>query len=207
MVAVGILVAPAKAHADQFDAGTLIIPMDTDYQDLGMFRAYGLVYQLLLADIPVRWAIRGDKLPFEFDFSAQATDVASGEPIPMHDYRGGPWIIDSSDAAEALPIVQAWQTANPDVAVHEATMAFEAEISHYLIVAPTIAMIADGNQDIARSYMEAAGIADSTGDLLWPNTSPDMLDIVELSGPTTDNHRDGSLVAATKASCATTRSW
>jgi MYXO-CTERM domain-containing protein len=198
IVLVGVLAAPhawagGDPDTDQFDVGTLIIPMDTDYQDVGMLRAYGLVYQLLLNGVPVRWAIRGDKSPFEADFSATATDVASGEPVPMHDYRGGPWIIDSSDAAEALPIVQAWQVGNPDVAVHEATLGFEAEVGHYLVVAPTIAMIADGNQDIARGYLEAAGIPDSNGDLLWPNTSLDMLDILELSGPTIDNHRDGAL--------------
>lgn len=192
IAAVGILAAP-DARADPFDVGTLIIPMDTDYQDHGMLRAYGLVYQLLLEGIPVRWAIRGDKSPFEADFSATATDLASGDPVPMHDYRGGPWIIDSSDAADALPIVQAWQQDNPNVAVHEATIEFEAEIGYYLIVAPTIAMIADGNQNIARRYMAAAGIPDSTGDLLWPDISPDMLDVAELSGPTTDDHRDGAL--------------
>jgi MYXO-CTERM domain-containing protein len=188
-----ITLAGGDPDSDQFEVGTLIIPMDTDYQDMGMLRAFGLVYQLLLDGIPVRWAIRGDKLPGGMDFSATATDLLTGEPIPLHDYRGGPWIIDSNDATEALPIVQAWQVDNPEVAVHAA---FDAEVGHYLVVAPTIAMVADGNQDIARGYMEAAGIADSTGNLLWPDDSPDMLDIDELMGPTTDNHRDGSLFDA-----------
>ena len=189
--------AIAQAGSDpdnvQFDAGTLIIPMDTDYQDMGMLRAFGLVYELLRNDIPVRWAIRDDKLPLGTDFSAMGTDLQTGEPIPMHDYRGGPWIIDSSDAAEALPIIEAWQQANPNVAVHEASAGFEAMVGHYLVVAPTIAMVADGNQQIARKYMLAAGIPDSAGDLMWPDSSPDMLDIDELMGATTDNHRDGSL--------------
>ncbi|WP_146157614.1 DUF11 domain-containing protein [Enhygromyxa salina] len=195
----GLLVMSPEARAggdadkDQFDAGTLIIPMDTDYQDMGMLRAYGLVYELLSNDVPVRWAINPDKLQDGADFSASATDVASGEPVPIHDYRGGPWIIDSSDAAAALPIIMAWQQANPNVAVHETTAAFEADVGHYLVVAPTIAMIADGNQKIARGYMAAAGIPDSTGDLSWPDSSPDMLDVEELSGPTEANHRDGSL--------------
>jgi hypothetical protein len=193
MLAAGSLLAPTRAAADEFEAGSLIIPMDTDYQDMGMFRAFGLVYQLLLEGVPVRWTIRSDKLHGEADFSASAMNVVDGEPIPMHDYRGGPWVIDAADAEAAMPIVQAWQQANPEVAVHEATAPFEADVARYLVVAPTIAMIADGNQDIARGYLEAAGIADSVGDLLWPNTSPDMLDVAELSGPTTDNHRDGLL--------------
>ncbi|HLT35349.1 MAG TPA: MYXO-CTERM sorting domain-containing protein, partial [Enhygromyxa sp.] len=185
-----------SAAADPFAAGSLIIPMDTDYQDMGMLRAFGLVYELLLNDVPVRWAIRSDKLHGETDFSASATDLLSGEAIPLHDYRGGPWIIDAADAADALPIIEAWQQANPNVAVHEATADFDAEVGHYLVVAPTIAMIADGNQKIARKYMEAAGIPDSTGDLAWPDASPDMLDPLELAGPTVDNHRDGALFDA-----------
>jgi hypothetical protein len=188
--------AGGDPDSDQFEIGTLIIPMDTDYQDMGMLRAFGLVYELLRNGVPVRWAIRSDKLPGEADFSAMGTDLLTGEPIPMHDYRGGPWVIDASDAAEALPIVQAWQLDNPEVAVHEVSGAFEAEVGHYLVVAPTIAMIADGNQDIARGYMAAAGIADSTGNLAWPDSSPDMLDIDELAGATIDNHRDGSLFDA-----------
>ncbi|WP_146155237.1 MYXO-CTERM sorting domain-containing protein [Enhygromyxa salina] len=185
--------AGGDPQLDQFDVGTLIIPMDTDYQDMGMLRAYGLVYELLSNDVPVRWAINDAKAQDGTDFSAAATDLATGDPIPMHDYRGGPWVIDAADAAEALPIVEAWQQQNPDLAVHEASVAFEAEVGHYLVVAPTIAMIADGNQKIARGYLAAAGIPDSTGDLLWPDDSPDMLDVDELSGPTEDNHRDGLL--------------
>ncbi|MFO7565133.1 MAG: hypothetical protein R6X02_20975 [Enhygromyxa sp.] len=192
-VCAGTLGYSPLAAADPFAAGSLIIPMDTDYQDMGMLRAFGLVYELLHNDVPVRWAIRGDKDHLGSDFSASATDLLSGDPIPLHDYRGGPWIIDAADAAEALPIIEAWQQANPNVAVHEASAEFEAEIGHYLVVAPTIAMIADGNQKIARKYMEAAGIPDSTGDLSWPDASPDMLDPDELAGPTTENHRDGAL--------------
>jgi len=184
---------PGVAEADEFAAGSLIIPMDTDFQDLGMLRAYGLVYQLLYEGVPVRWVIRSDKLHGEADFTASATDVLSAEPVPMHDYRGGPFVIDAADADTALPIIATWQLANPTVAVHETTGPFEADVARYLIVAPTIAMIADGNQKIARKYMAAAAIPDSVGDLLWPDSSPDMLDIDELSGPTTDDHRDGAL--------------
>jgi len=180
-------------NLDQFEAGTLIIPMDTDYQDMGMLRAFGLVYDLLYNDVPVRWVIRGDKLHGESDFSAAAVDVLSGEPIPLHAYRGGPWVVDAADAQAALPVIAAWQVANPNVAVHETTSGFEAEVAHYLVVAPTIAMVADGNQKIARKYMLAAGIPDSVGDLSWPDSSPDMLTINELAGPTTQNHRDGAL--------------
>jgi MYXO-CTERM domain-containing protein len=192
-VCAGVLSFSPAAHADPFAAGSLIIPMDTDYQDMGMLRAFGLVYELLRNGVPVRWTVRSDKLFGEYDFTASATDLLSGEPIPMHDYRGGPWVIDAMDAADALPIIEAWQQLNPEVAVHEATAEFEAEVGRYLVVAPTIAMVADGNQKIARGYMQAAGIPDSTLSLGWLDTSPDMLTPLELAGPTTDNHSDGAL--------------
>jgi MYXO-CTERM domain-containing protein len=184
---------PGRAAADEFEAGSLIIPMDTDFQDMGMLRAYGLVYQLLLEGVPVRWVIRSDKLHGEADFSTSAINILDGQPIPLHDYRGGPFVIDAGDAEAAMPIVEAWQQANSTTAVHEASAAFEADVARYLVVAPTIAMIADGNQKIARKYMAAAAIPDSVGDLLWPDTSPDMLDIDELAGPSVEDHHDGLL--------------
>jgi hypothetical protein len=192
-VCVSVLGYSSAASADPFAAGSLIIPMDTSYQDMGMLRAFGLVYELLRNDVPVHWAIDSGKPKGGADFTASATDVQSGVAIAMHGYRGGPWIIDAADAAAALPIIQAWQQANPNVRVHQATDVFEAEISRHLVVAPTIAMVADGNQKIARKYMQAAGIPDSTGNLNWPDNSPDMLTPSEIAGPTVNNHSDGAL--------------
>jgi len=185
---------PGVAVADEFAAGSLIIPMDTDYQDTGMLRAYGLVYELLRQGVPVRWMIQSGKANGGVDFTASGTDLMSGAAIDGHGYRGGPWVVDAADAALAMPIVEAWQVDSPEVAVHEAGAAFTGEVSRTLLVAPTIAMMADGNQKIARKYMMAAGIPDSLGDPLWPDGSPDMLDPEELSGANVvDNHHDGAL--------------
>ncbi|WP_434415053.1 hypothetical protein [Nannocystis pusilla] len=182
-----------SAAADDFAAGSLIVPMDTTYQDLGMFEAYGLVYELLRQGVPVRWVIKVGKGYSEIDFTATSTDVRTGNAIPAHGYRGGPWVIDAADAAAAMPIVEAWQTKNANTTVHEATVAFTGDVARLLVVAPTIAMMADGNQKIARKYMMAAKIPDSVGDPLWPDTGPDMLDPLELAGPTSDDHGDGAL--------------
>lgn len=191
------LALPTSAAADDFAAGSLIIPMDTDHQDMGMLRAYGLVYELLRQGVPVRWVIKTGKQNGDADFTASATDVLSGAAIDEHGYRGGPWVVDAADADMAMPFVEAWQTDNPEVAVHAATAAFSGDVARTLVVAPTIAMMADGNQKIARTYMIAAGIPDSAGDLGWPDSSPDMLDPVEISGPDTmTNHRDGALFDA-----------
>ena len=185
---------PARAAADDFAAGSLIIPMDTDYQDAGMLRAYGLVYELLRQGVPVRWVIKTGKQIGDADFTASATDVMSGAAIDDHGYRGGPWVVDAADAAAAAPIVEAWQTDNPEVAVHEAAALFTGDVARLLVIAPSIAMMADGNQKIARKYMQAAGIPDSVGDPAWPDSSPDMLDPDELSGDNiVDVHNDGAL--------------
>jgi uncharacterized repeat protein (TIGR01451 family)/MYXO-CTERM domain-containing protein len=183
----------STAHADDFAAGSLIIPMDTVMQDEGMLRAYGLVYDLLRNGVPVRWVIRPDKGFGEPDFTATCTDVASGTALPAHDYRGGPWVVDATDAADAQPIVAAWQAQFPETTVHEASEPFEGEVSRYLVVAPTIAMHADGNEGIARDYMLAAAIPDSTLDYTWPDSSPDMLEPEEVAGPTDVDHADGQL--------------
>ena len=192
-----IISLAANAGADTFASGSLIIPMETTYQDLGMFRAYGLVYSLLRQGVPVRWVLQPGKAFQGVDFIASAVDHQNSSlVITNHGYRAGPWVIDSANAAAALPIIDAWQTANPNVKVHVATAAFTGVVARYLVAAPRIAMHADGNQAIARGYLQAAGIPDSTLDTTWPNTSPDMLTPLQVAGPTSTNHRDGALFDA-----------
>jgi hypothetical protein len=50
---VAILARPAIAVSRSYAANSLIIPMDIDYQDSGMFQGYGLVYKLLTNGVPV----------------------------------------------------------------------------------------------------------------------------------------------------------
>ncbi len=170
--------------------------MDTSYQDFGMFEAYGLVYELLRQGVHVQWVIRDGKDSGDDDFVASALDHVSQDAIDNHGYRGGPFVVRAADAIDAIPIIDAWQQEHPDTVVHEATQAFDGDVAHTLVAAPTIAMMADGNQDIARGYMQAAKIPDSTGDLDWPDDSPDMLDPEELAGPTEEAHDDGALFDA-----------
>lgn len=190
--ALATLLGSGVASAETFPAGSLIVPMDTDHQDLGMFKAYGLVYQLLLNDVPVSWTIRSGKGFGEVDFTTDATDYATGVPITAHAYRAGPWVVHADDASAAQPIVEAWQASHVTT-VHIAMNEFFADVSKRLVAAPTIAMFADGNQKIARGYVQAAGIPDSTGNPAWPDSSPDMLTVARTAGPTNTNHADGAL--------------
>src|SRR5438093_1496844 len=103
----------------QFAPGSLIIPMDVDYQDAGMLKAFGLLDKLLRAGVPVSWCIKTPKVVvdvakgrFEDDFTASAKDLKSGALVNAHGYRGGPFVIAAADAGAAMPIITAWQAAN-----------------------------------------------------------------------------------------------
>jgi uncharacterized repeat protein (TIGR01451 family)/MYXO-CTERM domain-containing protein len=189
------LAAASEAHADSFAAGSLIVPMDTDYQDSGLLKAYGLVYSLLRSGVPVRWVIKSGKSVGAADFTASAKDHKTSAVITAHGYRGGPFVVDAADTAKAIPVIDAWQATNAAVAVHETTTVFVGDVARTLVAAPKIAMHADGNQAIAVSYLTAAGIPDSTG-AMWLATSPDLLTPAQVAGPTTTNHTDGALFDA-----------
>src|SRR5680860_763733 len=164
---------------ENFGVGTLIIPMDATYQNLGMYRAYGLVYNLLSNGIPVKWVIQSGKAFNGTDFTASATDFQSGTIITNHNYSGGPYIIDSAFAAAAAPFITAWQVANPNVKVHVATAPFSADIAATMQRAPRIAVEAS-NSGIVTTYLNAAGIRDSIGDV-WSSASPGVLSESEIA--------------------------
>jgi hypothetical protein len=194
LVTVEVFLCSTAVHADTFGTGSLIIPMDTTYQNAGMLRAYGLLYKLLQGSVTVRWVINPAKAYGGTDFTASATDLKTSAVITNYGYRGGPFVIDSANAAAAMPIIQAWWASlpTPVVAVHSATAPFSGTVTKVLIAAPRIAILADGNQGIAISYLNAAGIPDSQGSA-WPTTSPDLLTPAQVAGPTTTNHQDGAL--------------
>jgi uncharacterized repeat protein (TIGR01451 family) len=188
----------AAAPAVTFASGSIIIPMDVDYQDAGMLKAFGLLDKLLRAGVPVAWCIKTPKMVvdaaagrFEDDFTASATDFKSGATITQHGYRGGPFVIAAADAGAATPVITAWQAANTTT-VHVATSSFSAQVSRRLTVAPRIAILADGNESIAFSYLNAAGILDENNKI-WSLTSPSVLTPAQVAGPTSTSHTDGAL--------------
>jgi len=152
--------------------------------------------------------------------------MSPGSMISSHGYRGGPFVVDASQADEARAVVDAWNDsstwdANPwarrsvfnVVTVHETTGAFTGHVRKEMIAAPTIAVFSDGNEDIATSYIRAAGIPQSNGmefptgrcgmTNCGPGTmNPDMLTVVSIMGemgtcdaPNVD-HRNGALFTA-----------
>jgi len=208
VVLVGFLMfgaAPAQAGDVTFAEDSLIIPMDTTYQPLGLFKTFGMVQQLLLANVPVYWAIKPGKQvgnPGDADFTATAEDVLTSAPITGYGYRGGPWVIAAADASAAMAVIGPWQTANPTTTVHHATAAFVAPISRTLTAAPTIGVFADGNEDVAFGYLNAAGLKDRLGQS-WPTNKlgdysayPDVLTAAQVAGPSYSAPNDGKLFDA-----------
>lgn len=131
-------VKSAKGLPLSFAKGSLIIPMDTDTtgnhasynQNLGMWKAYGLIDRLLQNGIPVYWVIKVNKSYNDIDFTASSvSDLRTLTGLGSWDYRSGPFIIDSTNAGAALPIITAWwaQKGNqPNV--HKALASVNAEV-------------------------------------------------------------------------------
>ena len=207
----GCLLISSRAAADQFAPGSLVIPMDTTYQDQGTLTAFGLVHELLRANVRIHWAIKSGKAQGDADFTASGTALGTGTTISDHGYRAGAFVIDSADRARALPIITAWQNDHAATAVHDMS-AFDAEIHKTLSAAPRIAVFVDGNEDIAFGYLNAAGIHDSVGQP-WPATilndysaHPDVLTPEAIRGSTTAGSADGALLRSdgTPAYCQVT---
>lgn len=145
----------------------------------------------------------------------------AGDLIANHGYRGGPFVIAAADKAAAIAIISEWNDENSDrpwsqrtgfriVSVHETTAAFTGNVAKSMVVAPSIAVFSDGNEDIATQYLRAAGIRQSNGfefpankcgdNDCGPGTgNPDMLTVPSIMGDmgTCDNinydHKNGSL--------------
>ena len=206
IVMIAALYGPAQAADKLYQTGSLIIPMDTTYQDNGMLSAYGLVYELLRNGVDVDWAIQPGKAYGGVDFTASAIDVQSSAAIVAHGYFGGPFVVDASRSTQALPVVMAWQVAHSQVKVHQATAPFTAAVSRQLLNPPDIAVFADGKEDIAFGYLNAAGIPMSNG-AVWPaaidnsglytcpgtKCCPDCKNEAGTAGASTSSHTDGGL--------------
>lgn len=179
-----------QAGTVNFDSGSLIIPMDADTggnhatynQNLGMWKAYGLLYRLLSNGVPVHWAENTSKTSSNtVDFTASAVeDLRTNAALGSWDYRGGPFIVAAADVPRATPIIQGWwaqQGNQPNV--HVATAAFSAEAQVTLRSAPRIANEAT-NASIAMAYYNVAGIPDLNGNP-WSSTSPNILTQTQIA--------------------------
>ncbi|HWI18634.1 MAG TPA: hypothetical protein VNT81_12860 [Vicinamibacterales bacterium] len=188
----------ASADAITFPAGSLIVPMDIDPngQDRGMLRAYGLVYELLRAGIPVHWTINELKVTDGVDFTVSGVVLESVRNNTLignsRAYRGGPFVVAADDAPAALSIIEQWQNVPGDeTVVHRLVSgSFTANVSRRLVAAPRIAIPIDGGEQVAFNNLNAAGIRDAVGGA-WSHASPDVLTEQSIVGGPAMN--DGAL--------------
>jgi MYXO-CTERM domain-containing protein len=209
-VQVDWVIDPAKTwHAARCDSAGDPCPWDCAEEGSGVKCSYPTASPDFYMAAKVVWDDRGAAAP--------------GTVITRHGYRGGPFVIDAAHRASALAVINAWndQSLWPDnpwasrsvfrvVTVHETTAAFTGYVKKRLLAAPTIAVFADGNEDIATSYLRAAGIKQSSGaefpsakcgaSNCGPGTAnPDMLTVPSVMGdmgtcdqPNSD-HKNGAL--------------
>lgn len=193
----------SESLVQSFPTGSLIIPMSTTFQNNGTLRAFGLVYALLRAGIPVHWAILTGKTAGAVDFTITApTTVANRETgaaivpgVGGINYRGGGFVVSGANRTAALTVIDAWLASDTVTVVHDVTGTFSADIARTLTAAPRIAVFEDGNEDIAFADLNAAGMTDSAGNA-WSAASPDVLNVAEITGPTTASTTDGALFRA-----------
>ena len=108
--------------------------------------------------------------------AATIQKLGTATTVSPYTYTGGPFIIDSANAAAAQPIINAWWAANAnqpgDARDHGAARSPRTSIS-ILRSAPRIALEAI-NAGIAIAYFNAAGIPDGRG-AAWSALSPNIL--------------------------------
>ena len=113
---------PPGANMELIPAGSLIIAMDNDKQNIGAvfnLNAYGLANHLLWEGVRVKWAIRAGKSKDGIDFSVMAQRILPTASAPAAlDFRGGPFIVHADFAAYALSRITAFGN---NVAVYETT--------------------------------------------------------------------------------------
>ncbi|MBP6002818.1 MAG: carboxypeptidase regulatory-like domain-containing protein [Pyrinomonadaceae bacterium] len=164
LIAVFVLSAFPQAGTSSLEAvnsGALIIAMDNAKQgnDAGCaglpfnIRAYGLAVRLLHNNIPVKWAIANKANKDDVDFVADATRI-TGQNCQNGgantSFSGGPLIIPSEYAAQALTLINAFNSESDmggtdnDVRVYQVNAGFNAMIRYTLAHKPLIAVGPDG---------------------------------------------------------------
>jgi uncharacterized repeat protein (TIGR01451 family) len=152
------------SNLQRIPAGSLIIPMDNAKQNEGSpgtfnLRAYGLVNDLLHADIPAKWVIRAGKARDAADFTAAASRVApTALASASLDFAGGPIIIHQAYAERALARIATYNAAASTRRVHvyQLTQDVTVDVRHELTFKPR-PFVNSTNANIATGVLNTAG--------------------------------------------------
>ncbi|MCX8071103.1 MAG: hypothetical protein N3C12_01445 [Candidatus Binatia bacterium] len=186
---------PASPNIETIPAGSLVIPMDNDKQNMGApfnLKAYGLVQRLLKAQIPVKWVIRTGKAKDGVDFSGQAERVLpSAQAAGLTEFRGGPFVVETGFAAAALDVAMGYGN---NVAVYRLTQAVEADV-RYTLRQRAFVFVAndDNNASVHTAILLAAGfVAGEDYAVLARPTTSAQLNANLCATIVTEPHYDGS---------------
>jgi gliding motility-associated-like protein len=162
--------APPTSNTQTITKGSLIIPMDNTYQSIvGPFnlKAYGLVHQLLLNDIPVKWIIKSGKIKDSSDFSANVSRVYPTATTSVNAYfKASEFVVDSfyldhsyyAGGLTATQVMTAFATPN-NVAVYKLNADVAVDVRYTLNHRPKIAVFSNGGYDSVQTRMlTVAGI-------------------------------------------------
>ena len=182
----------SKGRLETITTGSYIIPMDMEKQSkeyTTMFdtinyqafnlHTYGLVYALLENGIPVKWAIRDDKLKDEADFSAlsvQKFPIQGSES--EFEYISSAFIIDIRDIIHEsciggstsllTEVDKIIQNFGNQVNIYELRETKEIEIRYQINSAPKVAILSGelGFEDAHLNILKEAGFPDDSREIL-----------------------------------------
>ena len=148
------------AHLETVPAGSLVIPMDNNLQNLVPpfnLKAYGLASRMLQNGVPLKWAIKAGKAKDGIDFSATAQRVApTAGAAGLVNFSGGPFIVHRDFAQLALAHIAAF---GGSVVVYQLTADAVVDVRYDLTHRPQIA-VNTVNSTIHTDLYDAAGIPD-----------------------------------------------
>lgn len=155
------------ANIQTIGTGSYIIPLDAEKQSVEQINdilfidfvgfnvaAYGLVYQILDAGIPVKWVIRTGKNKDEADFTAEAWQLFPAEfPPDVYDFRSSAFVIDIEDlttevcgtTGNLIDLLNGVITNfGHQVAVYYLETDTDMDVRYTLTYAPRVAVLNDG---------------------------------------------------------------
>jgi hypothetical protein len=147
---------------EQIPAGSLVIPMCTNLQALAgtpfNMKAYGLVNELLHANIPVKWAIKTGKSKDAPDFTASAARIfPTAGSVSNVTFYSGPFIVHPDYTNLAMGVISKWGNS---VAVYRLASNATVDIRYTIAHKPVIAVLDDGKtQAIQTDILDEAGIS------------------------------------------------
>ncbi len=161
---------PPTVNTQTITAGSLVIAMDNTNQAIVApfnLKAYGLVHQLLLNDIPVKWVIKSGKAKDAADFIATAARLyPSATAAATYTFIASAFVVDSfwldhafyPGGQTATQVMTAFATPN-SVAVYSLTADVAVDVRYTLNHRPKIAVFSNGGfQAVQTTMLTAAGI-------------------------------------------------